>query len=59
MVIFGGSLLSVMTPMSSGGAALAYSSCGLNIKDTFKWSFPLAILGLATTIINCLIIYPM
>lgn len=59
MVIFGSSLLSVMTPMSSGGAALAYSSCGLNIKDTFKWSFPLAILGVVTTVINCLIVYPM
>lgn len=59
MVIFGSSLLSVMTPMSSGGAALAYSSCGLNIKDTFKWSCPLAILGVVTTVINCLIIYPM
>lgn len=59
MAIFYCSLLSVLTPMSSGGAALAYSSCGLNIKDTFKWAFPLSILGLVTTVINCLVVYPM
>jgi len=59
MAIFYCSLLSVLTPMSSGGAALAYSSCGLGIKDTFKWAFPLAILGMFTTIVNCLLVYPM
>ena len=59
MTIFYCSLQSVITPMSSGGAALAYSSCGLNIKETFKWAFPLAILGMVTAIINCMIVYPM
>jgi len=59
MAIFYCSLLSVLTPMSSGGAALAYSSCGLSIKETFKWAFPLAILGVVTTVINCVIVYPM
>lgn len=53
------SLLSLLTPMDSTGAALAYSSSGLGIRDTFKWAFPLAILGVAVTIINCLIVYPM
>lgn len=59
MSIFYCSLLSILTPMSSGGAALAYSSCGLSIKDTFKWAFPLSVIGLVSTVINCLIVYPM
>lgn len=59
MAIFYCSLLSIMTPMSSGGAALAYSSCGLSIKETFKWAFPLSMLGVVVTIINCLVVYPM
>lgn len=59
MAIFYCSMLSVLTPMSSGGAALAYSSCSLSIKETFKWAFPLSMIGLVTTVINCLIVYPM
>ena len=59
ITIFNCSLMSVITPMASGGAALAYSTCNLTIRETWKWTIPLALIGTAATMINCYMVYPM
>lgn len=59
IVIVMSSMMSVMTPMSSGGAALAYSTVGLSVKETWKWAVPAAILGTAAVVINAYLVYPM
>ena len=53
------SLSSVITPMASNGAAVAYSAANLSIKDTIKWSVPLTVLTVVCAIINAYIAYPM
>lgn len=59
VTVFSTSLMSVLTPMASNGAAISYSSCNLNMRETFKWAFPLSVICIVATIINCLIVYPM
>ncbi len=59
VTVFSASLMSVLTPMANNGSAISYSACSLSIKDTFLWAFPGALICLAATIVNCLIIYPM
>lgn len=58
VAIFSCSLLSVMTPMANTGAAICYSACNLNVRETFKWAFPAALIGVVLTIINCIMVYP-
>lgn len=53
------SLMSMVTPMSSNGAALAFSTAKLNVGETLKWTVPLAVIGTVATIISCYIAYPM
>lgn len=50
---------SVITPMASNGAALAYAASGVNFKDILHWSIPLTLMVVVTTIINCYFAYPM
>lgn len=59
VTVFSASLLSVMTPMANTGSAIVYSTCNLNVKDGFLWAFPGAIICLAVTVINSIIVYPM
>lgn len=59
VTVFSAALLSVMTPMANTGSAVTYSICNLNVKEGFLWAFPGAIICLAATIVNSLIIYPM
>lgn len=53
------SVMSVLTPMSSNGAALAYSTVGLSTKDTWKWAVPASLIGTLATVINCYLVYPL
>ncbi|MGN1016981.1 MAG: SLC13 family permease [Faecousia sp.] len=53
------STMSILTPMSSGGAALAYSTVGMTVKDTWKWAVPAAVIGTLATVINCYLVYPL
>lgn len=58
VAIFSCSLLSVITPMANTGAAICYSACNLNVKETFKWTVPGAVICTILTIINCILVYP-
>lgn len=59
VVVFFASNSTIITPMASGGAALAYSTCHLGIRQTWKWTVPAGLLVLITSIISCYIVYPM
>ncbi len=50
---------SVITPMASNGAAVAYAAANLSIKDTIKWSVPLTLLTMVCAIANAYFAYPM
>lgn len=51
-------LVTVFTPMSSNGALIAYSTCGLTLRDTWKWCAPATLVGTAATIAMALLAYP-
>ena len=53
------SIMSILTPMSSGGAAMAYSTVGMTVKDTWKWALPASVIGMLATVINCYLVYPL
>ena len=53
------SVSTIATPMASGGAALAYSTCQLGIKETWKWTIPAGLIVVLATIINCYLVFPM
>ena len=58
VTIFQCSLLSVITPMANTGAAICFSACNLNIKETIKQTVPGAILCTILVIINSVLVYP-
>lgn len=59
IAVFSASLLSVITPMANTGSAICFSTCHLNISETWKFTIGAAVISLAAIIINSLIVYPM
>lgn len=51
-------LVTVFTPMSSNGALIVYSTCGLTLRDTWKWAGPATLVGVACTIAMAILVYP-
>ena len=57
-VISLGCAATVLTPMAHTGAAVAYGTSGLTVKDTFVWAFLGMMVVVVAGTVSCMLIYP-